>query len=93
MMHAWQVLMHSHDNNAPVPFDQLLSKLVLAQYAVNCMMKSGDTVLPEDSTYLAMVTNKIGELVGIIAVTPENADFIECAKGVLAAIQGALFHP
>lgn len=87
LLYVWQVLIQAYENDSALPFDAMLSKLALAQFAINRMMQNGDVVLPEDMAYLKMVGSKICGLMGTIIVTPQTTDMISCVNEMLLSIQ------
>ncbi len=92
-MYVWQVLVQSYENDSVVPLDAMLSKLALAQFAINRMIQSGDVVLAEDIDYLKIVVNRIQGLVRTIAHTVQTHDLIECMNDMLVYISHEISIP
>jgi hypothetical protein len=87
LLYVWQVLVQAYENDSALPFDAMLSKLALVQFAINRMIRGGDVVLPEDIEYLKVVVSKIQGVVGMIVVTPQTTDVVDCMKEMLLSIQ------
>lgn len=86
---VWQKLIQAFEKNdeAAIPFYELLGKLTFARFCINCMVKEGVVCLPEDSAYLGVVLSKVKGLVDMIVVGDENNDVILCIHDVISGIQ------
>lgn len=90
---VWQSLVDVFEKSSDstlLSFDPLLAKLTFAQFCINRMYQEGALCDADDNAYFVMVLNKIQQLLGFVAITPKNHDFVVCANEMVQAMQQKL---
>jgi len=90
---VWQHLadlIQPHNATKKISFDEILGKLVFAQFCLNRMKQEENAFVSEDKDYLVLVLNKIKSLMDVIGVMEEEEDFVVCVQEMIVNLQKQL---